>query len=457
MQLNSNSETGKNSTRTALLQGKAFKLIEHRDIAPGLFGLHFDMPGEKVNKLGPAVLEELRDLLEGLKNRSDIKTLVFLSDKDSIFIAGADIEIIKTITDAKEGARLAREGQAVLQKLEDLSFPTVAAINGASMGGGTELALCCKFIVVSDHSSTRIGLPEVNLGVLPGFGGTIRLPERIGLQNALDYILTGKSMNADKAVKLSFAEAALPYQDFQRRALEFGAKVLRKEISRHQPKGTLMSKALEGNPLGRAVMFGQARKMIMSKSHGHYPSPLKILDLLADNHGRLKSAALEREQKAFGELAVTDVSKRLIDLFFATEKVKKQSGVVDVKLEQNDKIQKVGLLGAGVMGGGIAQLLAHKGLPVRMKDIDFKGLAIGMASAAKLFSGLVKKRRLTKREAELKLALISSSVDYSGLSSVDLIIEAVVENMDIKKKVLKETEAAMSEKRSLQPIHPLFL
>ncbi|MBI3544744.1 MAG: enoyl-CoA hydratase/isomerase family protein, partial [Deltaproteobacteria bacterium] len=170
MQLQTDTATGNTSSEKkgkTVVQGKAFRLVDNSDIAPGLFALHFDLAGEKVNKLSPPVMLELNGILDELKARTDIKALVFLSDKDGIFIAGADIEVIKTIRDAREGSRLASEGQAVVEKLENLPFPVVAAINGAAMGGGTELALCCKYIVASDSPSTRVALPEVNLGVLP--------------------------------------------------------------------------------------------------------------------------------------------------------------------------------------------------------------------------------------------------------------------------------------------------
>lgn len=423
-------------------QGNAFNLVACADVEPGLYALQFDLPGAKVNTLGPAVMRELNDMLDSLKGRSDIRALVFLSDKDG-FIAGADIEVIREMRDPREGARLATEGQSVIEKIEGLPFPVVAAIHGASMGGGTELALCCKYIVVSDSPSTRIALPEVNLGVLPGFGGTVRLPSRIGLQNALDHILTGKTMNAEKSVKLGFADAMLPHQDFRRRAIEFGARLARGEKPSRTRKTSLQATLLEGNAIGRAVLFSQARKMVLAKSKGHYPAPLKILDVLSAGFGKSKSERLSIEQKAFGELAVTDVSKRLIELFFATEKIKKQTGVSGGILDAADKVQRLGVLGAGVMGGGIAQLASHKSLPVRMKDIDYKGLGAGMAAASKLFQGLVKKRKMTRREAEIKMALISSTTDYLGFGQLDLVVEAVVENMDVKKRVLKECEAVM--------------
>lgn len=432
-------------TEKHMTQFPSMRLVDHQDFAPGLFALHLDLPGEKINKLSPAVMEELNVYLDSLKQRKDIKALVILSEKETIFIAGADIQVIKGVTQSKEGESLAGQGQAVIQKLEEFSFPTIAAIHGACMGGGTELALCCKYIVVSDSPSTKIGLPEVGLGILPGFGGTVRLPKRIGLQHAMDYILTGKTMNAEKAVKLGLALASLPYQDFKTHALNWAASIARGEKPKSMQKKATASAALtrfalEQNPIGRAVLFSQARKMVMKKTRGNYPAPLKIIEALSDSYGRPKKEALAIENKAFGELVVTEISKRLIELFYLTEKVKKQTGVEGSRLETKDQIRSIGLLGAGVMGGGIAQLLAHKGIPIRVRDINYQGLALGLSSASKLFDDLVKKKKLTKREAELKLALISSTTEYSGFGQADLIIEAVVENMDVKKQVLREIE-----------------
>lgn len=452
MEMSIGQETAKAKT---VVVGKTFRLVEHSEVQPGLFALVFDLINEKVNKLGPAVVEELRGHLDGLKDRKGVKALLVISGKPSIFIAGADIDVIRGITDPAEGTRLSREGQAVIQRLEDMKFPVIAAINGASMGGGTELALCCKYIIVSDNPATKIAMPEVNLGVLPGFGGTVRLPERIGLQASMDYILTGKNMSADKAVKLGFADAMFPYQNFEEHAIKFAARVIRGEArkaKRRKPfAAKVVSALLEETPAGRAILFTKARKMIMSKTQGHYPAPLKILDVLSATAGmgpRKRAAALTIEQEAFGELAVTPVSKRLIELFFATEAIKKQSGVPGFKLDAADpanKVERIGLVGAGVMGGGIAQLSAAKGIPVRMKDIDYKGLAAGTAAANKLFSDMVRKKRLSRREAALKMALISPTLDYSGFGLADVVVEAVIENMDIKRRVLREVEEVMKK------------
>lgn len=442
--------TSQNRGKESAAGAKAITLEDRSDIAPGLFALRLNLPGEKVNKFSTAFTAEMRDMIAALKGRKDIKSLVVLSDKEGIFIAGADIELIRTVKTAQEGYDLARQAQEVIAGLETLSFPVVAAVNGACLGGGLEFALCCSYIVASDGPGAKLGLPEVNLGVLPGMGGTVRLPTRVGLQTAMDLILSGKQLNGDRALKAGLADAVLPQQDFSRRALEWGARLAKGEkIRRAAPKKNLASKALEDTWAGRLFLFSQARKMVLSRTRGHYPAPLKILDTLQANAGASKKQALEREQKAFGELSATDVSKRLIELFFLTEKVKKQTGVEGYKLKGEDKVSTVGLLGAGVMGGGIAQLAAQKNFAVRMKDIDHKGLGLGMTGARKLFNDLVKKRRMSAKDAELKFNLISPTTTYDGFNKVDVVVEAVVENMDVKKKVLKECEAVL-------PAHALF-
>ncbi|HRK01628.1 MAG TPA: enoyl-CoA hydratase-related protein, partial [Oligoflexia bacterium] len=429
--------------------GSTFRVVDYNTTFPGVFGLHFDLPGQKVNKLDDKVMGELDAQIQKLATRSDIKALVIFSDKEGIFIAGADIQMIQGVHDKETGTKLAASGQTVIAKLEKLKFPVIAAVNGACMGGGTELALCCKMIVTSDSPSTKIALPEVNLGILPGFGGTVRLPERIGLQAAMDYILSGKTMDGQKAVKVGLADACVPAQDFKNRVLKIAADVAAGKFrsQKRAVTGTakLQKTLLEMNPIGRAVLFSQAKKMILSRTRGKYPAPLKILELLNKQAGASRDKKLKLESIAFGELAVTDVSKRLIELFFATEGIKKQSGVPGFKLDPKDKVTRMGLLGAGVMGGGIAQLMAHRNIPVRMKDISYAGLSAGMAASSKIFAGLVKKRKLTKREADIRLGLISPTLDYSGFGAVDLVIEAVLEDMNVKKKVIKDVEPLLAK------------
>lgn len=287
-----------NETQSFTKNTKALKLVDLSQKADGLYSLHLDQPSEKVNKLNPAFMEELSHLLDELKLNKNIKTLVVLSEKEGIFIAGADIAVIQNLKDPREGEKMAKEGQAILQKLEQMPFPVIVAVNGACMGGGTEFALCCKYILVSDNPATRIALPEVNLGVMPGFGGTIRLPQRIGLQQALDYVLTGKTMNGEKAFKLGFADALLPYQDFNLRAMDWAASFVKgKWNKRPQARplpATLMSCALEKNLLGRMVLFSQAKKQVLLKTRGRYPAPLKIIDVMQSNYGQPLEKALKK-------------------------------------------------------------------------------------------------------------------------------------------------------------------
>lgn len=430
---------------------KSLRIVDRSTIAQGLFSLHMDLKNEKVNKFSTCFMEEFDELVSQLALRSDIKAMVVFSDKEGIFIAGADIELIKTVAKAEEGTRLAKMGQEVIQKWEELPFVKIAAINGACLGGGAEFSLCCDYLVASDDPSVRIGLPEVNLGVLPGMGGTYRLPRKIGLQNSLDLILSGKQLNGERAWKIGLVDAVLPVQNFESDTLSIATSLMKKEVPRQyrriqDPTFAMFTKnVLEKNPIGRAVLFSQARKMVLTKTKGHYPAPLKILDVMQFSAGKSQRLALDCEQKSFGELAATKVCKNLIELFYAMEGVKKLSGVDGTELSKDNCVKSVGLLGAGVMGGGIAQLLAQKNIPVRMKDIDHKGLSMGLASAQKIFASMVKKRRLNKRQSWQKMNLISPTTDYSGFSDLDLIIEAVVENMDVKKKVLKEVESVSGE------------
>lgn len=417
-----------------------FQLVHHLDIEVGLFSLQFDQQNERVNKLSKEVMEELQSVLKTIHTNSEVQCLVILSKKPGIFVAGADLDMISKVHDANEAEQLAIEGQKILSELEKFPFPTIAAIQGACMGGGTELALCCKYIVMADDAATKAALPEVNLGLLPGAGGTVRLPERIGLKNALEHILSGKSLHAAKGLKLGFCDAMLPSVGFQQKALEFAQTIMRDQSSPAQKRKNrnFIEWFLNETFLGKYILFSQSQKMVLKKTHGNYPAPLKIIDLFKEHEKHPRETNFLNEAKAFGELVEGKISHYLIELFFAMEKVKKKTGLSQPV--SFTKLQNVALLGAGVMGGGIAQLLASKHLPVRMKDIQLKSLSQAIATAAKLFDALVKKKRLTKREAEMQLLKISPTLDYSGFRLADLVLEAVVENLEVKKKVLSEVE-----------------
>ena len=415
---------------------KNYNLIDRGD---GWLELCFDQPDSKANVFTEEALKELDLVIHDLANRRDLKGVLVTSAKSDIFVAGADINLIKSLDTLDKALQGCTAGQQTIHRFSKLPFETVAAINGACLGGGFELALACKKRVASDAKTVKIGLPEVNLGILPGFGGSTRLPRLIPLQSALDMILTGKQLDGVRGYKTGIVDAYLPAQNFNARALAWAKANAGKPGRRvHAFRDTIM----EMVPF-RGLVFSMARKSVMKLTKGKYPAPLKILDLLGEIHGIELEEALKREARAFSQLAVTPVSKRLIELFQLAESVKKTNGVgEDVKAV---KVERAAVLGAGVMGGGIAWAFANKDIPVRMKDLNYDAVALGYQQAADNFGFALKKRRLTKTQFMGKMGQISGTLDYSGFHNLDVVVEAVVENMDVKKKVLAEVESQISD------------
>ncbi|MCM2321792.1 MAG: 3-hydroxyacyl-CoA dehydrogenase NAD-binding domain-containing protein [Oligoflexia bacterium] len=421
--------------------------------------LVFDLPGEKVNKLNHRVMNDLRAVLpelERLGKEGALDALILVSGKSRNFVAGADIEMIRATKTVEEAEALALAGDEVANRWEDLPFPTIAAVDGAALGGGFELALSCSAIVMSDDPGARVGFPEVMLGLIPGMGGCVRLPRKGGLATALDLILTGKTLNGERAFRSGLVEACVPRQDFVssvRRWVIANLKSLKegRRIAR-DPKlggmGGLAGSLLEGTPMGRQVIFRKAKDGVLSKTRGKYPAPLEALKVLRGTfagfgpklRGEARDRALRLEAKAFGRLAATEVSRNLIRIYTLTEGVKKSKGLPAGVAAEALPIASGAVLGAGVMGGGIAQLFAEKGVPVRMKDLNVQALTLGIQAANRLFQRQVQKKRITKRQSLQRLNLIAPVLDYAGFEKADVVIEAVIEKMDIKQKVLQEVE-----------------
>jgi 3-hydroxyacyl-CoA dehydrogenase/enoyl-CoA hydratase/3-hydroxybutyryl-CoA epimerase len=398
----------------------------------------FDRPGAKLNVLSSGVMKRFDEVITTIADHAAtgrIKSVVIRSGKPGSFIAGADVNEIESITDPREGTRATRMGQQVFQRLATLSVPTIAAVDGICLGGGTELILACSYRIAADRKETRIGLPEVQLGIIPGFGGTTRLPRLIGMRAALDVILTGRPVDARKAERIGLVDERVHPAILEKRSREVALAAQSKKLPPRIPKRGVTDRLLETGP-GRRVMLRQARKRVLSETRGHYPAPLVALDLLEETLSSSIEESLAREAEAIGRLIVTPVSKNLVHVFHLTEAAKKSGPAA-----APHKVQRVAVLGAGVMGGGIAQILAYRGLSVRLKDIKPEAIGLGLRHAWEAFEGLVKRRRLERREARQMMERISPTLDYSGFGLVDLVIEAVIEKMDVKKAVLRETEA----------------
>ncbi len=407
--------------------------------------IEFDRPDSKVNLVDSPTMQTLGGILAEIEKNTFLKAVILVSKKENIFIAGADIKEIESITDPKEGERKSREGQLILNRLEDLKIPTVAVVDGVALGGGCELALACRYRVTTFNDKVKIGLPEVNLGFVPGFGGTYRLPRLVGLAQASKMILAGKQLSAKEALKVGLVDRIFPQKGLDQYLRRFVAEVLQSPIRRKRGprKAKFPQKFLEETFTGRALLFHQTRKLTLGSTKGFYPAPMKALDVVAKTVFSSREKALALEAKTFGELAVTDVSKNLVKVFYLTEKFKKLT-VPEAEHIKPATINRCAVLGAGVMGGGIAQLLSHQGIWVRLKDINYDAVAKGLKAAQKIFAGAVEKKKMEKFEADVKMGHITGTIDYSGFRHTDMVIEAVIENMDVKRKVFKELSAVCS-------------
>lgn len=392
----------------------------------GLVELCFDSPGKAVNVLSSEALEELSKILDELSKQS-AKGLIIYSGKKNNFIAGADIEEIVSITKKEEARIKSAQGQAIFQKIAELPFPSLALIAGSCMGGGTELALACSERMIADMDKTRIALPEVNLGILPGFGGTQRLPRLIGLQASLPFLLSGKNMDARKAYKTGFAKASVTpafLLDKGREALLSG------KIKAQRSK-------LE-NPFKRKLILDYAHKTVMAKTGGHYPAPLTIIELLRKSLSLDIKTGLEKEAEYFSRIACGRVSKNCIYIFQNSELLKKSKSI------NNNAATREGesaVLGSGVMGGGIAWLFSSRKRSVYMRDISENMIAKGMFQANQYYKALFKRKKISQAEKINGMHRISAGTSLNPLKKSIYITEAVTESLELKEKVLSEAES----------------
>ena len=411
----------------------------------GITRLRLDDPGRTMNVLTEDVMRRLATLLEELRDgvaSGSVRGVLVVSGKTDSFIAGADVEAIEGVESPQAGADAARFGQAVYLELEALAVPTVAAIHGACVGGGLELALACSHRVASDHGRTRLGLPEVQLGILPAWGGTTRLPRLIGLQAALDLLLTGRLVDPKRARRMGLVDAVLPAEFFERAATKFLLARIEGEPFQRR-KRSLARRLLEDTAPGRRIVLSKARASVMEKTGGHYPAPLRILEVVQASMGTSVEKALEREANAAGELIASSVSKCLIHVFHLREAARKGEGIIDRGKAR--EVHRVGVVGAGVMGGGVAHLMADHGMGVRVKDIRHDAITGALQHARDLFRRQVERRKVSRREADARMEQIAGGLEYTGFGALDLVVEAVVERMEVKRTVLREIEAEVPD------------
>lgn len=403
---------------------KHFKLdIDHDGIA----WIIFDSPKSSVNVWNEETLREFNHNLETLEHDTRVKALVLRSAKERVFVAGADLKAIRGMSHARVND-LIWLGQAVFDRLARLRMPKIAAIHGACMGGGFEVALACDWRVASDHESTKIGLPETQLGILPAWGGCTRLPRLVGVRKALDLITAGKLLNAAAAKHAGLVSHVVAYEHLA----EFARRLALEKV----PAVPFHFENLLSSFIGRL-----AEKKVLAKTRGLYPSITKAVDVVSHAaHGAVEDG-LKLERDAVAELIQNRSTERLIDLFFKREEANKHPAAAGTAIPVHDAV----VIGAGVMGSGIANTLASRGVRVLMTDVTNDSLARGLERIHGLVSDATRRRLVSRARGRDTLDRISTACTSVPLARYHLVIEAATENMELKRKIFADLAARVSD------------
>ena len=429
--------------------GKLTSIEKREDIAL----IWLDMANEKINKISPDVIAEFEHVFQTIDQDNNIKAAVLISRKKD-FIAGADIDVFETITQPGQFQSVLRNGHASLSKMASSKKPIIAAVNGSCLGAGTEIALACTARICSDAPSTHFALPEIMLGLLPGGGGTQRLPRLIGIQKSLDMMLTGKKIYGRQALKIGLVDRITTQESLLNAAISF-AKELSKNNLRRKDKRSFTEKLLESNPLTRSIIWNQAHKVLMKKTLGNYPAPFKILDCVKTGIEKGEKAGYESEVTNFENLLLSNESRQLIRIFFNMTAKKKNPYPTEL-IRNHDTIA---MIGAGFMGAGITEVSVMNGMKVWLKDVKQETISAAKAMIWKTLSKKLSRKSIQQKEADEIMGRITSKLDYSGFEKVDVIIEAVFEEINLKQRIVQDCENASRQdtifatNTSALPIH----
>ncbi len=409
-------------------------------LADGLAELCFDRQGDAVNKFDARTVQELKEAGEALAQARDVKGLIVTSAKD-VFIVGADITEFGANFERSEEeiAAWAFEANKVFSAIEDLPFPSCTAINGFALGGGFEMALSTDYRVMA--ATAQVGFPEVKLGIIPGFGGTVRFPRLTGADNAIEWIAGGGQNKADAALKVHAVDAVVAADKVRDAAIALVQQAVAGKYDwqarRAQKKGPLKL-----DPIETMMVFGTAIPFVQGQAGKHYPAPVEAVKSIQKAAGKSRDDALKIEGQSFAKVAKTTVADSLVGIFLNDQFLKKKAKGY---IKAGKKVEQAAVLGAGIMGGGIAYQSAIKGTPIIMKDIADKALDLGMSEANKLLSKQVSRKKLTPEKAGAILSTIRPTLNYGDFGNVDIVVEAVVENPKIKKSVLAEVEGLVKD------------
>ncbi|WP_445359948.1 fatty acid oxidation complex subunit alpha FadB [Microbulbifer sp. EKSA005] len=421
-----------------LFSGKALTV---QMLDNGIAELKFDLQGESVNKFNRQTVSEFSQALDAIEAADGVKGVLLTSGK-GVFIVGADItEFGGAFSAGAEGvADLMNQNNENINRLEDLPVPTAVAINGYALGGGFEVCLGCDFRLMGEEA--KVGLPEVKLGLIPGWGGTVRLPRVVGVDVAAEWIAAGKEQKPAAALEAHAVDAVIPTAKLKDAAVKLLERAINGELD-YKAIRELKKSPIPLNDTEALMAFFTTKAFVGQQAGKNYPSPVAAVESIEQGYKLTRDEALKIEQEKFIFCAQTGTAKSLVGLFLADQAIGKVAKGWEKKADK--PIERAAVLGAGIMGGGIAYQSAYKGTPIKMKDIDQKGIDLGLNEANKLLSKLVDRKRLTPVKMGEVLNRIEPTLSYDGFNDIDVVVEAVVENPKVKHAVLKEVETKVSE------------